>query len=927
VDWKPGIRQILIRYGVTDAAAKVWHGWVEPAAGGGKVLTLRPYRFQQDDVLRVAETGAREFAFTTRSWAPATQQTDLSPILPGPRAVFPNGYYAVVSGGSSAQFHVVAAPGTAGDFTFRLGDLDDRKLLEFDKGNIQVEESAVPYALSEPAAGFKGGEADFPALAIGPAGRIAVVWQEFTGDRDRIVSREWDGTKWGASESLETNETHDVFWPSAAFDGEGRLHVVWSAEVAGNFDLYERIRLAKGWSGIERLTSDPGSDFHQKLIADKQGNLWLAWQALRNGQSDIYLKEYVGGAWGNERKVSESPQDDWEPALAAAGDGTIWIGWDTYDRGNYDVVVRALAAGGEFGPITPITTSARFEAHASLACDHENRLWIAFDEAEANWGKDYGYLVKTSGNPLYQSRRLRVVRLTGRLIEEPAADLSAAFPLYLPRFLQNPQITVLPDDGVAVAALQLTKFNGVVEVWGANGIWENVVFTLNGAGWQLHEDLPSSAGANDQRVALAAAANGDLWAAWAADNRDYQAARPQLQTVYAALVPYARRPGEISMKPFVERPELSFAVHPNEPEDLQTVRNYRLRTGGGTLRILRGDLHRHTSLSTDGVGDGSLWDFYRYALDAANLDFSTVTDHQGGGTSYSWWKTQKSSDLFQTTDRLATLYAYERSVPYPNGHRNMVFPNRGVPILPIDPSETTGPERPGTTRSADVVLPYLKQYGGLAFRHTTATDQGTDWADHNNTLEPLVEVYQGHRLAYEHEGGPRAPTADKLYSQRSGYRPAGFIWNALAKGYRVGFEAASDHCSTHISYSCLLVTGTSRQDLLDAIRKRHSYGATDNIVLDFRVEADGREYIQGDEIAAAGVRYILSVNVIGTGPIKRIDVIHNESYAYSVAPEGKKMVRFNYSDAKPATGENRYYIRVEQEDGNLAWSSPVWVER
>ena len=125
----------------------------------------------------------------------------------------------------------------------------------------------------------------------------------------------------------------------------------------------------------------------------------------------------------------------------------------------------------------------------------------------------------------------------------------------------------------------------------------------------------------------------------------------------------------------------------------------------------------------------------------------------------------------------------------------MVFPNRGVPILPIDPPETTGPDKPGTTRSADVGLPYLKQYGGLAFRHTTATDQGTDWGDHNNILEPLVEVYQGHRLAYEHEGGPRSPTVDKLYSQRSGYRPAGFMWNALAKGYRMGFEAASDHCS------------------------------------------------------------------------------------------------------------------------------------
>jgi hypothetical protein len=32
-------------------------------------------------------------------------------------------------------------------------------------------------------------------------------------------------------------------------------------------------------------------------------------------------------------------------------------------------------------------------------------------------------------------------------------------------------------------------------------------------------------------------------------------------------------------------------------------------------------------------------------------------------------------------------------------------------------------------------------------------------------------------------------------------------------------------------------------------------------------------------------------------------------------------------DAHPVTGENRYYVRVEQEDGNLAWSSPVWIQK
>jgi hypothetical protein len=190
----------------------------------------------------------------------------------------------------------------------------------------------------------------------------------------------------------------------------------------------------------------------------------------------------------------------------------------------------------------------------------------------------------------------------------------------------------------------------------------------------------------------------------------------------------------------------------------------------------------------------------------------------------------------------------------------------------------------------------------------------------------MVEVYQGHRLAYEHEGGPKGETAEKLYTQRSGYRPAGFIWNALAKGFRLGFEAASDHCSTHISYSCILTTGATRQDLVDAMRKRHSYGATDNIVLDFRVEAEGREYLQGDEIPSAS-RYVLRVHTVGTGPIRRVAVIHNEAYAYEITPTGQRQATFDYVDAHLVAGENRYYVRVEQEDGNLAWSSPVWIQK
>jgi hypothetical protein len=900
------VRTILIRYGVTDKVEKTWRGRLEPDSGDAKVLSVAGLHFQQSDRI----TG-REWEFKTRLWETPTRQVDLSPGLNGPRPIFPNGVYASVSGTAGARFRLETG---AGSFPIALADLSVGKMLTFADGNIEAELVPAPVK-----AGGDAGQADFPSLAVNKDGRIAVAFQEFLGDRDRLVLRLFSPDATGAA-TIDSAETHDIFRPAVAYDGAGILHMVWSGQKDGNWDLWEARHDGEKFAPVERLTDAPQPDIHQKMVAASNGDVWLAWQGFRNGQSDIFLKRWSQGKWGPEIKVSESPANDWEPALAAAPDGTVWVGWDSYDHGDYDIFVRSFR-GTTSGPVRQVTRSARFEAHASLACDKAGRLWVAYDEAEANWGKDYGYLFKDRGNPLYQSRRIRFARLSADRMEEPAAPLQTAFPLAMPDFLQYPQIAFTPDGQLLVVALQLTHANRVIEVWGSGGVWENVVFTLDGAGWARHRVLPQSAGAHDIRAAVATAPGGAVYAAWAADGRNFTAAAPRHQTVEIARIDRAAG-GEIATRSFTEEPELAFPTHPAEVLNLRTVRNYRITRDGREHRILRGDLHRHTSLSGDGVGDGSLWDFYRYVLDAAGMDFSTVTDHQGGATDYNWWKSQKSTDLFHLPGRLTAIYAYERSVLYPNGHRNIVFAKRGVPILKIDPAENQN----GRMRSADVVLPYLRQYNAIAFRHTTATNQGTDWRDHNNELEPLVEIFQGHRVVYEHEGGPHGATAEKLYMQRSGYQPAGFVWNALAKGYRVGFEASSDHCSTHISYSCVISESSTREALIEAMRKHHTYGATDNIVLDFRVKAEAREFLQGDEVDSTGHPYNLTVNVIGTGPIRRIDVIHNESYAYTQTPTGKSAYQFAYVDPHPVKGENRYYVRVMQEDGALAWSSPVWVK-
>ncbi len=107
------------------------------------------------------------------------------------------------------------------------------------------------------------------------------------------------------------------------------------------------------------------------------------------------------------------------------------------------------------------------------------------------------------------------------------------------------------------------------------------------------------------------------------------------------------------------------------------------------------------------------------------------------------------------------------------------------------------------------------------------------------------------------------------------------------------------------------------------MRKRHSYGATDNIVLDYRLLAGDEEYLQGDIVTVPG-DFRLSVRVIGTMPIRQIDIIKNQGFAHTLQNLDRD-VSFEFTDAEASLGENYYYVRVQQVDGQLAWSSPIWV--
>ena len=104
------------------------------------------------------------------------------------------------------------------------------------------------------------------------------------------------------------------------------------------------------------------------------------------------------------------------------------------------------------------------------------------------------------------------------------------------------------------------------------------------------------------------------------------------------------------------------------------------------------------------------------------------------------------------------------------------------------------------------------------------------------------------------------------------------------------------------------------------MQQRHAYAATDNIVVDVRMG----EAIMGDAVTTDRIPE-LQVNVRGTGPIDNIQIIRNNAYVYTLEP-GEREVAFTFRDADAQPGESYYYVRIQQEDGQMAWVTPIWVD-
>ena len=296
-----------------------------------------------------------------------------------------------------------------------------------------------------------------------------------------------------------------------------------------------------------------------------------------------------------------------------------------------------------------------------------------------------------------------------------------------------------------------------------------------------------------------------------------------------------------------------------------------------------GDLHRHTDLSLCFVPlDGTIDDAYRYASDVAGLDFLGITDHtrdihQGDALSLLWWRCQKEVGRYELPGRFLPFFAYERS--------------RG------DTDHNVISLRSDMLRPHTYPLPELwRELGNDTLTIPHQPFAGAVWEYQDDARRPLLEIFQGYR--------DRSVETD--------------AHEGLDRGYHFGFIASSDHLSTRASYAGVWAEEHRRESLFAAMQSRRTFGATDRIVLAMR--CGGRW--MGEQLRAAEMPP-LEIEVKGTAPVRTVDVVVDGQVRQTVNPLRREL---KFSVPLSLAGQHYVYIRLEQSDGNQAWSSPIWVD-
>jgi hypothetical protein len=333
--------------------------------------------------------------------------------------------------------------------------------------------------------------------------------------------------------------------------------------------------------------------------------------------------------------------------------------------------------------------------------------------------------------------------------------------------------------------------------------------------------------------------------------------------------------------------------------DLTVAADGRIAARANPLRVVSAaplrrywaDLHGQ---SGETIGMGTAEDYFRYARDKAFVD---MVGHQGNDfqiTDAFWKKLNELTAQFDRPGKFVCLPGYEWSGNTGmGGDRNIFFRHEGRPIRRSSHILVQDATSTDAIYTADKLFEAMSGEDCRVIAHVGGRYADVKYA-HDGHVERTVEVHSTWGT---------------------------FEWilhDAFEKGFRVGVVCHSDDhkgrpgatmpgASTFGAIgglSCYFMPELTRDALFEALHKRWHYGTTGTrLYLDvrgtFERDVTGfsedpllgsaqefvvREAMMGDIIRPKVVPMKLAVEVIGTAPLDRVDVVHGTHVVQSERP-------------------------------------------
>ncbi|MFH0964898.1 MAG: DUF3604 domain-containing protein, partial [Planctomycetota bacterium] len=239
---------------------------------------------------------------------------------------------------------------------------------------------------------------------------------------------------------------------------------------------------------------------------------------------------------------------------------------------------------------------------------------------------------------------------------------------------------------------------------------------------------------------------------------------------------------------------------------------------------------------------------------------------------------------------------------------------------------------------------------GLWFTNPLGGLAVMDWSHANDEMERLVEIFSNWG------NSERLGDEDNFTLLTSGGH---FVQDALDMGRKLGLIASSDSHNghpgltglyDHANYDpeleiertkdlpkdprhrrtspakmrgCLVAVYAkelTREAVYDALRSCRCYATTGTRpIVEFTVNGAG----MGSCIRGARQRRI-AARVIAGQTIRRLEVFRGDEVIRSVEPDSKEG-ELTHTDGAAAAPGTFYYLRVTEESGDKAWSSPIWI--